>query len=196
MSFWSDIKTLIRAKAKIAAMQGTEAVGKYGGHTISRFRSIEYLPAKRYLAFLASSNEAELGISKLDLEAFVKGMQDSYKASDHTKVGWYVETIKFYLETHAPERMLFKTGAVLLLIDDEKPNEIQDSYQDLKAKLFDTDEGFRAFFLQTLFRCLRDYGILPTGTNEEDFLRVDRSPTERIFSTLTGRRTYSDYLKE
>lgn len=186
----------VRLQRKIANMQGTEIVGRYGEHTIRRFNSIEYLPTKRYLQFLSNSNEAELGISNLDLKAFVKGMQDSYKVGDHTKVGWYVETINFYLEAHAPERMLFRTGAVLLLIDNESPTEIDDVSMDLKAKLFDTDEDFRAFFLQTLYRCLRDYGILPTGTKEEDYLRVDRSPEERIFSTLTGRPTYSDYLKE
>lgn len=195
------LKTLwqsIKLQKQINDMKGTEVVGKFGDHVIRRFNSIEFLPAKRYLAFLANSNEAELGISNMDLQAFVKGMQDSInkKEPEIAKISWYVETIKFYLETHAPERMLFKTGAVLLLLDDEKPNEMDGAAMEKKAVLFDNNPEFRAFFLQTLYRSLRDYGILQTGIEEGDFSRVDRSPAERIFSTLTGKPTFSDYLKE
>lgn len=198
MGILKTIWEAVKLRRKIADMKGTEIAGTYGDHTIRRFNSIEFLPAKRYLAFLANSNEAELGISNMDLKAFVKGMQDSInkKEPDLTKVAWYVETIKFYLETHAPERMLFKTGAVLLLIDGEDPNEIDSESMQKKATLFDNDPNFRAFFLQILYRSLRDYGILQKGIEEEDFSRLDKSPVERIFSTLTGKDTYSDYLSE
>jgi hypothetical protein len=196
MGLFNKIKQAAKLQHQISEMKGTEVVGTFGGHTLRKFKSIEYLPASRYLAFLANSNEAELGVSNLDLKAFVKGMQDSINANELTKAAWYVETLKFYMETHAPERMLFKTGSVLLLLDDEKPEIIDEKAMENKALLFDTNDEFRAFFLQTLYRSLKAYGILQTGINEEDFLRVDRSPVEKIFSTLTGRATYSDYLKE
>jgi hypothetical protein len=193
---FKKILQAIRLEAKIIEMKGVVECGKYGKHTIKRFGSLEFLPTKRYLAYLANSNESDLGVNRDDLQAFVEGIRQSLKTNDIAKVGWYNETLSFYLKAHAPERMLFKTGAILLLIDDEKPNELDPKYQELKAQLFDTDEDFRVFFLKTLYRVLRNYGVLPTDTSEEDYLNLRHTQEERIFSELTGSKSYVDYLRK
>jgi hypothetical protein len=171
-------------------------VGEFGGHKVRAFTHVEYLPTKRYLFYLNSTQEADLGVSRNDLMAFTKGMRDAYKDGKHTKVGWYVETLAFYLDAHAPDKMLFKTGSCLIMIDDENPSEVTEKHQKLKAELFDTDEDFRAFFLQITFQLLKRYGNLSSDISEEDFTNLVASKEERIFSRLTGRRIYWDYLSD
>ena len=195
MGRFRDILNAIKHEAKIIEMKGLVDCGRYGKHRLQRFGSLEFLPTKRYLAYLSNSNESDLGVNRLDLEAYVHGIREALKTNDISKVGWYNETLSFYLKSHAPERMLFKTGAILLLIDGEKPNELESKYQELKAQLFDTDDEFRVFFLKTLFRALRSYGVLPTATSEEDYLSLNKVAEERIFSESTGKASYVDYLR-
>lgn len=177
-----------------AQIESTEHVGTFEGVKVYAFKSADLLPTKRYLYFLANNNDAELGITRNDLRAFVAGIRKCVNGKDFSRIGWYIETINFYLEEYNPERMLFKSGAVMLMLEDEDPFQIEDKHMKRKAELFDTNEEFRAFFLRYTFRVLKSYGILSDGFSEEDFTNLSRSRSERIYSKLTGKDLYWDYL--
>lgn len=187
---------LKRFRRKPSRPESVTHAGAFAGEDIYVFKSPSLLPTKRYLYFVANNNDAELGVSRNDLKAFVQGIRKSLSGKDISRIGWYCETLSFYLEDYTPEKMLFKSGAVMILIGDEDPNDITDEAMKKKAMLFDTDETFRAFFLQTTFRLLREFGVLSSGSREEDFMSLSRSRIERTYSQLTGRDTYWDYLKE
>ena len=194
MRLWKRITDWARNRAYKDVPEGLQIAGTFKGHTIWAWNQIGYLPADRYLVFLQNQREAELGVSDTDLKAFINGVRNANNAGDKGRVGWFVETLDFYLQAHAPERMLFKTGAVLLLIDDEPPTKISERHMKLKADLFEADKEFRAFFLDTLYARLRDYGVLSSGIAREDFLKEADQTAERIYSILTGKDTFSDYL--
>lgn len=176
--------------------EGLVLAGKFDGHAVYYYDQIERLPARRYLYFLTNTQEAELGVMRTDLKHFIEGIRESLKTNDQSKIGWFVETLDFYLESFAPERMLFKTGASLLLIDNEDPLRVDDKWVKIKAELFDTNPEFKVFFCKITFQVLKKYGMLSKGMREEDYLQeaVQESKNERIYSELTGRRIYWDYL--
>jgi hypothetical protein len=186
------MKWLKRRKAKNAL----ELSGTFQGEKVYTFKHPSLLPVKRYLYFVANNNDAELGIARSDLKAFVSGIRNAVNGKDLSRAGWYCETLDFYLNDYNPEKMLFKSGAVMICLQDEDPLEITDEAMKKKAQLFDTDDEFRAFFLQTTYELLKNYGVLSSDTPEEAFTNLPRSRSERIFSKLTGRATYWDYLKE
>lgn len=192
---WKRITDWARNRAYKGVPQGLTIAGKYKGHTIWAFNDIGYLPADRYLVFLKNQREAELGIKEIDLQAFISGISRALNEKDIIRAGWFVKTLEFYLEAHAPERMLFKTGAVLLLIDDEPPGTMSERHTKMKADLFESDREFRAFFLGTLFDRLKAYGILSNGIERQDFMKEVDQTHERIYSLLTGNDTFTDYLK-
>lgn len=178
------------------ASEALELAGEFSGEKVWVFKSPNLLPTKRYLYFVANNNDAELGVSRSDLKAFVGGIRNAVNGKDLSRAGWYCETLDFYLTDYNPEKMLFKSGAVMILLGNEDPLEIKDEDMKRKAQLFDTDENFRAFFLRTTFELLRAYGVLSTDTHAEAFTNLPRSRSERIFSKLTGRAMYWDYLRD
>lgn len=177
---------------------GMTLAGIFDGHAVYVFDQIERLPARRYLYFLANTQEAELGVQRGDVKKFTEGIRECIKSGDLSKIGWFVETMDFYLDSYAPEKMLFKTGATLLVLDGEDPNKIEDKWVKIKAQLFDTNEDFRVFFCKITYQLLKKYGSLSKDMNEEDYLQaaMQESKEERIYSELTGRRIYWDYLSE
>lgn len=183
---------------KPSARDGLVHAGKFDGHNIYYYDQIERLPARRYLYFLTNTQEAELGVQRTDIKKFIEGIREAVKVNDQTRIGWFVETLDFYLESFAPEKMLFKTGATLLLMDNENPLQVEDKWVKLKAELFDTNPDFKVFFCKITFQVLKKYGMLSKDTNEEGYLAAafQESKKERMYSELTGRRIYWDYLSE
>lgn len=185
-------------KIKPTGREGLVLAGKFDGHSVWYYDQIERLPARRYLYFLTNTQEAELGVMRTDLKKFIEGIREALKTNDQSKIGWFTETLDFYLESFAPERMLFKTGASLLLIDNEDPLKVDDKWVKIKAELFDTNPDFKVFFCKITFQALKKYGMLLKDMQEEAYLQaaVQESKHERIYSELTGRRIYWDYLSE
>lgn len=189
-------KLLKRFKRNKRSDESLTFAGTFAGEDVYTFKSPNLLPTKRYLYFVANNNDAELGVSRSDLKAFVGGIRNAVNGKDLSRAGWYCETLDFYLTDYNPEKMLFKSGAVMILLGNEDPLEIRDEDMKRKAELFDTDENFRAFFLRTTFELLKAYGALSSDSHVEDFTNLPRSKSERLFSKLTGRDTYWDYLRD
>ena len=195
MKWWKRLTDAARHKAWETRPEGLEIAGAFENHTLWRWKNIGYLPTDRYLAFIQNQREAELGVKDADLRAFTTGISEALNKADIARASWFVKTLEFYLEEGAPERMLFRTGSILLLIDDEPPGKLTDKHADLKARLFETNPDFRAFFLDTLYDALRSYGVLSTGTQRQDFSTLVEQTSERIYSILTRNDIFTDYLK-
>lgn len=189
------INNLFKKKPK--RKTGTsEIIYEANGIRLYGWPQMEMLPAKRYLAYILAANDGELGITRMDLLAYVKGISDSYEANLHTKVGWYIETLRFYLEEYPPEKIAFKMITPLIRLEGEPEEEILDEFEREKAKLYDNNLQVRAFFLSYGFDLLSMSSVLSTDIEKKDFIRISPSKNEKMYSKLTGNDTYTDYLSK
>ena len=174
----------------------SKLVAEIAGTKIYGWPAVERMPTRRYLAYFLAANEAELGISREDIMALVKGIRDSYQAGAHTKVGWYAETLLFYMEAYPPEKVIFKMIAPVVRLEGEPEGELLEEWTKKKADLYEKDPDMRRFFLSYGHDTLKASGHLSGDIQKRDFLNLAEAPGERIFSQLIGKSTYRDYLSE
>lgn len=184
-------------KKEIQVKKGSsEIIYDANGVKIYGWPQVELIPTKRYLAYVLAANDAELGISRSDLLAYVKGVSDCYENNIHTKVGWYIETIRFYLENYPPEKVAFRMIAPLIRLEGEPEGDIPEEFTKEKARLYEEDLSVRAFFLSYGFDRLSESGLLSPDIEKKDFLNMGPALAEKTFSRLTGNDTYKDYLSK
>lgn len=183
-------------RKKKRKIQSSALLFDQDGVKIYGWSDLNAIPVRRYLAHILAANEAELGITRKDLLAMTNGIRESYLNNVHTKVGWFSETLQFYLDNYPPEKVIFQMIHPLVRLEGEPEDRLHESFTLEKAQLYEGSPEVRAFFLSYGFDHLANSGLLSEGIARRDFLKTGPAPHERTFSRLIGSATYSDYLSD
>ena len=165
-----------------------DGVKAYGWATINQ------VPSRRFLAHIIAANDAELGITRDDLKALVDNVRKSHNEGEHTRTGFFIETIAAYMDIYPPEKVIFQMIAPLIMIEGEKEHILDPEITKRKAALYGASPEFRAFFLSYGHGIATQSGALSRHTPKKDFISQVPTIEEKTFSKLTGNATYRDYL--
>jgi hypothetical protein len=158
---------------------------KIGGHTFWTFATVAAMPGERRIAFNASIAMAELGVSKDDLKACIKRIEEAASKNDMLTVIKVANLLDTYTDLYANEKITFEIANNVILLDNEDILKTDEQSTQKKRELFNNNPEIHAFFLNSLTALLQDIGLLTKGTDlKEYFNRPEVMKSEAAYLRL------------
>lgn len=166
----------------------TEQSFVWKGHIFYTFQNLESIPAKRYLAFVNIFDETDMKVSHSDLDAMIDLAEKAFNEQRWADLGGLIAHLKAYRDLYTNNKNMFRLANCFILIDDEPVKDFSDPHTALKAKLYESDDEVKAFFLKHTLGILK-YGMgLSTDLEVGDYLRGEVvKRTEAAFMTSIGK---------
>jgi hypothetical protein len=131
------------------------------------FKDIMSIPAIRAIAGERASRFAEMLMTESFLKQAVKQIKDCFNKGKYIEAAAIINEIDVRLNLFAEESCLLELASCYVLLEDEKPAEIQQSFHDRKLEFWKQDYPCRAFFLTMVLKLIKKY----SNISDQDFLQ-------------------------